>query len=382
MDLLDCPLVMSELVKHANRCFEEMEVKVFTSGREVTQATINQLVRDSEFWSNVLECYSVGHQQPVACMLPSSLERLQLRLSLANYGAVQVTLDPAGHPRQWQQELEQSGCRLLFTDSTQAAALLPHLSLNSCLEAVVIIDDQPLPMDYPAQLEVVLSCDLRTELPPSYHWCPLDEGSIFATGTGDGKPLSHRKAVLQALSAVQADAFNLTADDRVLVLARPSPDNPLLELSMCLLVGADLLIADPIGWSPQELVDIILAEGVTKVIGADPLVNALDQVTLCQADRLSSLRELFFSDEQLTRHGYARLHHKFDLGVKHYWRNQNGALGGFVFGKPGQELTTRGMRARPLFSDSSGTLNAAAGSHEVNDGSRLLNTAGIHYFSH
>jgi hypothetical protein len=143
------------------------------------------------------------------------------------------------------------------------------------------------------------------------------------------------------------------------------------------LVGADLLIADRAGWSPEELVNIILHEGVTKVIGADPLVHALDKVSQCQADQLFRLRELFFSDEHLTRHGQALLHDKFDVQIKHYWRNRSGALGGFVCGVPEPFPANQGMRARPLFS-----YTASPGGSDYSESALLLNATGISRLSH
>jgi acyl-CoA synthetase (AMP-forming)/AMP-acid ligase II len=204
-----------------------------------------------------------------------------LMLAVMRAGLVVVPTNAKLHPREVAWIAGDSEPKLIFAHAGQAdelrQALPPELDAR-----IVAIEDFRLPV-------------AATEPAPPAEVAPDDAAWIFYTSGTTGKPkgatLTHRNLIAASVNCV-ADIFDFRGDDVVLHVA-PLSHGSGLYIIPALMRGAANIISDRPSFQPDEIFDIVAAQGVTAIAFVAPtmIVRLLEAR---QRDDIGSLRGVIY----------------------------------------------------------------------------------------
>ncbi|WP_110468198.1 non-ribosomal peptide synthetase [Williamsia limnetica] len=227
--------------------------------------TYAELDRWSAALAADLQAAGVGRGDPVAMMLPRSVESVVAFWAIARLGAVYVPVDP----RYPTQRVE----RMIAVSGAEVAVAAPGAPQHCRVQI-------PVP---PARTQVA-----GTE------WTPMrtDDAAYLlftsgTTGTPNGVVVSHRGL----RNLVEPAVFSATADDRVAHLASPSFDASILEMVWAFASGVTLAVVPADDTSGRTLTEQLGLLGVTQAFATPSVLATLDEAAL------PGLRGLFVGGE-------------------------------------------------------------------------------------
>jgi amino acid adenylation domain-containing protein len=201
-----------------------------------------------------LRAMGVGTDTLVAVCLDRSLDLLVALLAAVKSGGAYVPLDPEYPPERIRYMLEDSGARVLITDSKLAA------SLASGDIALVRVDTDSASIQ--AYSDEALQLDID---PENLAYVIYTSGS-----TGSPKGVMVRHAGVANLLLSMRNEPGLAADDVLLAITTPCFDIAALELFLPLITGAKVVIAPrDVTRDPERLAATIEQYGIT-VLQATP----------------------------------------------------------------------------------------------------------------
>ncbi|MCE7939874.1 MAG: amino acid adenylation domain-containing protein, partial [Chloroflexi bacterium CFX6] len=246
-----------------------------------TTVTYAALLEQAYQVAQALRGRGIGPEALVAVALERSVDLVVALLGTWYAGAAFVPLDPSYPVARLRYMLDDSQAALLVTDGAQAARLA-HAGPTLCLDR-----DRATLATYPAT-------------PPPGRLADAQLAYVLYTSgsTGQPKGAGNTHAGLRNRLQWMQEAYGLTAADRVLQKTPISFDVSVWEFFWPLLVGAELVMAEPGAHKdPAQLIQHIVAQGVTTLHFVPPMLQAfLDQpgVETCR-----SLRQIVCSGEAL-----------------------------------------------------------------------------------
>jgi amino acid adenylation domain-containing protein len=246
-----------------------------------TTVTYAALLAQAAQLAQALQARKIGPECLVAVALERSVDLVVALLGTWYAGAAFVPLDPTYPTERLRYMLQDSQAALLLTDAAQAARLA-HDGPTLCLDRDrAILDGSPSTPPVLATTETQLAYVLYTS------------GS-----TGQPKGAGNSHAGLRNRLQWMQEAYRLTPADRVLQKTPISFDVSVWEFFWPLLVGAELVMAEPDAHKdPARLIQHIVEQGITTLHFVPPMLQAfLDQpgVETCR-----SLRQILCSGEAL-----------------------------------------------------------------------------------
>ncbi|MBK8379003.1 MAG: amino acid adenylation domain-containing protein [Nitrospira sp.] len=246
-----------------------------------TTVTYAALLAQAAQLAQALQARKIGPECLVAVALERSVELVVALLGTWYAGAAFVPLDPTYPTERLRYMLQDSQAALLLTDAAQATRLA-HDGPTLCLDRDrAILDGSPSTPPVLATTETQLAYVLYTS------------GS-----TGQPKGAGNSHAGLRNRLQWMQEAYRLTPADRVLQKTPISFDVSVWEFFWPLLVGAELVMAEPDAHKdPARLIQHIVEQGITTLHFVPPMLQAfLDQpgVETCR-----SLRQILCSGEAL-----------------------------------------------------------------------------------
>jgi len=248
--------------------------------------TYRQLGAEAGALADTLRARGVGRGSIVGLCLERSTELITAALAVLTAGGAYLALDPAQPPQRSRRMLTESGAKLLLT---RGGAGKPFAPL-----ATDILDlDEPgagQPGDERAPALTVTGDDLA--------YVNYTSGS---SGQPKGVLVGHRG--LANLVDWYQEAYQVTAQDRMTQLARPSFDAFALEVWPCLASGAALDIVEPaLLRSPADLVAWLTETRVTTMFVPTPLAEELlDLPWPRRDDGAVALRTMLVGGDRLSR---------------------------------------------------------------------------------
>ena len=196
--------------------------------------------------------------EPVALLLPQSVDQVVAVLGALKAGKIYVPLDPAHPPLRLGEAIADAGARLVVTDARHAGrarAVAPHAA---------VLDVAALPAatrDEPPGLEI-----------------PPDAGAyIFYTSGSTGRPKgvldTHRNVLHNVMR--YTNTLRLTSDDRLTLLQGPSFSGAVSSLFGALLNGAAALPFDVPRDGAERLAGWLAEEAVTVYHSVPALFRAI-----------------------------------------------------------------------------------------------------------
>jgi amino acid adenylation domain-containing protein len=232
-----------------------------------------------------LRAVGVGPETVVGILLERSAEMVTGALAVLEAGGAYLPIDPLYPADRVGFLLEDSGALVVLTRS----GLLGRLPDRR--PRTVLLDWPEEEWDLPAGAEL----EGPGAGPENLAYLIYTSGS-----TGRPKGVAVQHASLANLAAWVRDAYSLTAEDRVSLVAGPAFDASLLEIWPALGAGARLLVPeDSVRLSPPRLVEWLREERVTLCFLPTPLAEAAAE--LLRPGDLPHLRAVLTGGDRLHR---------------------------------------------------------------------------------
>ncbi|WP_137919803.1 3-(methylthio)propionyl-CoA ligase [Hydrogenophaga sp. 2FB] len=221
--MMDQPLLVSSLLRHAERHHGSQEIVSRRVEGDIHRTTYRDMATRSRRLANALGTLNVAPGTVVGTLAWNGYRHLELYFAVSGTGAVLHTLNPRLHPDQLAWIANHAEDQVLFFDLTFLPILesiAPRLKTVTTFVAMTDRAHMPASTTLPNLLcydELVDAQDDR------YEWPTFDENTAsslcYTSGTtGDPKGVlySHRSTLLHTYGAALPDYHNLSARDVVL----------------------------------------------------------------------------------------------------------------------------------------------------------------------
>jgi fatty-acyl-CoA synthase len=274
--MMDLPLLISGLIRHADRNHGDTEIVSRTVEGEVHRYTYRDAHARARKLARALGALGVRPGDRVGTLAWNGYRHYELYYAISGMGAVINTVNPRLFADQIIYISNHAENAALFFDPTfipLVEKLAPQL--ESIKYYVLMTDRAHMPR---AKIQNLLCYEtLLEQESDAYEWPSFDERTAAAlcytsgtTGNPKGTLYSHRSTIIHAYGAALPDALNLSARDSVLPVVPMFHANAWSLPYTCTMVGAKMVFPGPHldGKSVYELIEqekVTLSAGVPTV---------------------------------------------------------------------------------------------------------------------
>ncbi|MDZ7643197.1 MAG: 3-(methylthio)propionyl-CoA ligase [Woeseiaceae bacterium] len=294
--MMDTPLLVSTILRHAERNFPDREIFSVTSDNPEHRYTYADFARRTRQLANALDKLGLEHGERVATLAWNDYRHLEAYYAIGGAGYVCHTINPRLFPDQLVFIINHAEDQWLLTDPMFVPLLEKLAPQTSGIKGyVVLTDDANMPETSLAN--AVSYESLIGGCSDEYEWPALDEraavGLCYTSGTtGDPKGVlyNHRSTVLHAYASVAPDALGMSNRDTVL------PVVPLFHVNAwgtpysALMVGAKIVFPGPKMGDGEALYNMMESEQVSVALGVPTVWMALLQYASANDKRLTCLQ--------------------------------------------------------------------------------------------
>ena len=268
--MMDAPLLITDIMRFAERNFAAREVVSVTFDNPRHRTTWGEIFRRARKLANALRAAGVQPGDRIATLAWNDYRHLELYYAVSCMGAVLHTVNPRLFPEQLEFIINHAADKLLFVDPTLLPALAPlHGKIPSVEKTIVLTSAQSMPA---AAVAAGLSDyeSLIEEHPDTFEWPELDERTASAlcytsgtTGDPKGVLYSHRSTVLHAYGGSLVDSMGLSSRDTVLAVVPMFHANAWGLPYNAPMVGAKLVFPGPKMGDAATITQLLNDEKVT-----------------------------------------------------------------------------------------------------------------------
>jgi fatty-acyl-CoA synthase len=255
--MMDQPLLISDLIRHADRHHASTEIVSKTVDGGVHRYTYRQAHARARRLANALQKLGVRMHDRVATLAWNGFRHYEIYYAAAGSGAVIHTINPRLFPEQIAYIANHAEDRIVFYDTTFSPLVE---KLRTQVKAKFI----PLADEYEALLEKERD---------DFEWPRFDEKTAAClcytsgtTGNPKGALYSHRSTMIHAYAAALPDTLNLSAREVVLPVVPMFHVNAWSLPYSCTMTGAKMVFPGP-HLDGKSLHELFEAEGVTMSAG-------------------------------------------------------------------------------------------------------------------
>ena len=279
--MMDMPLLISSLLKHADRFHGDIEIVSRTiegglagaaAQEKFHRYTYRDAHRRSRQMANALKRLGVKPSERVATLAWNGYRHFELYYAISGSGAVIHTVNPRLFPEQIAWIINHAEDQYVFFDLT-FAPLVEALAVQCPkVKGWVAMTDRA---HLPSLKGVTPLCyeDLLADESDAFEWPSFDEKSAAAlcytsgtTGNPKGVLYSHRSTLLHAYATCLADVMCLSSRDVVLPVVPMFHVNAWGTPYSCPMVGAKMVMPGA-GLDGASLYEMFENEGVTFSAG-------------------------------------------------------------------------------------------------------------------
>lgn len=321
--MMDRPLLISDILKHAARTYGDVEVVSRDTDGSLFRYTFGELARRARRLANALHNEGVVHGMRVATLAWNDHRHLEAYYAVPGMGAVLHTCNPRLHPSQLAWMLNHAEDTVLLFDP----AFLPLVEViaSQCPRVRKYV---ALGASAPTSTKLTNLVGYEEWLAASsdvFEWPEFDErtasGLCYTSGTtGNPKGVlySHRSAVLHSLVLGNAQALGLTRDDTVLPVVPMFHVNAWGLPYAAPLNGCRLVL--PGGrLDGASLYELIEGERVTFSAGVPTVWLSLAQHMQTKGVRPSTMRRSVIGGSALPETMVRLFAESFDVEVRQGW---------------------------------------------------------------
>jgi len=272
--MMDLPLLVSGLIRHADRNHGDTEIVSKTVEGEVHRYTYRDAHARARRLARALAALGVRQGDRVGTLAWNGFRHYELYYAISGMGAVINTVNPRLFADQIVYISNHAENVALFFDAT-FVPLVEKLApqLKSVKHYVLMTDRAHMPKG----TSFLCYDELLERESDTYEWPSFDEHTAAAlcytsgtTGNPKGTLYSHRSTIIHAYGAALPDALNLSARDSVLPVVPMFHANAWSLPYTCTMVGAKMVFPGPHldGKSVYELIEqekVTLSAGVPTV---------------------------------------------------------------------------------------------------------------------
>ncbi|WP_261174260.1 3-(methylthio)propionyl-CoA ligase [Chromobacterium amazonense] len=289
--MMDLPLLISDLLTHAERFHGDTEIVSRTVEGPIHRYTYRDAARRARQLANALPSLGVAPGDRIGTLAWNGYRHFEIYFAVSGSGAVCHTVNPRLFPEQIAWIINHAEDKVLMFD----ASFLPLVKqladqLKSVEHFVLLASRADLPADSGIP-DLISYEDLVNSHSDVYAWPRLDENAASSlcytsgtTGNPKGVLYSHRSTVLHAYGSALPDSFDISARSVVMPVVPMFHANAWGLPYSCAMNGSKLVLPGSKldGASLQQL---IAEEGVTTTVGVPTVWLQLLQY--CQRENLS-----------------------------------------------------------------------------------------------
>lgn len=323
--MMDSQLLISAILKHADRNFGDQEIVSVTADNPLHRYTYKDCFRRARQLANALRRLGLERGDRVATMAWNDYRHLETYYALTGSGYVCHTVNPRLFPEQIAFIINHAEDRWIFVDVLMVALLEKIAAQISGVEGFVIMTDEKHMPETSLRNAVCYEALIGDES-DEFAWPAFDERSAsilcYTSGTtGDPKGVlyDHRSTVLHAYAAVAPDVMRLSSTDCVL------PVVPLFHVNAwgipfaALMVGSKLVFPGPKMGDGETLYQLLEQEEVSLALGVPTVWLALLQYTTKAGKKLNKLNRTVIGGAAVPESMIRAFRDKHDVVVIQGW---------------------------------------------------------------
>ncbi|MDB5854223.1 MAG: fatty-acid--CoA ligase [Herminiimonas sp.] len=323
--MMSQPLLISSIIRHADRYFGNNEVVSRRVEGDIHRYTYRDCHRRSRQLANALATLGVQMGDRVATLAWNGYRHLEAYYAVSGSGAVLHTLNPRLHPDQIAYIANHAEDQYLFFDMTflpLVEAVAPHAKT---IKGYVMLCDRDR---MPAETKIPnLLCyeDLIAASSADYEWPIFDENSASSlcytsgtTGNPKGALYSHRSTVLHSYASTMPDALNVSGRDAVLPVVPMFHVNAWGLPYSVPLTGAKLVFPGP-ALDGKSLYELFEQEGVTFSAGVPTVWLGLLTYVAQNNLKFSTFKRTVIGGSACPPAMMKTLRHQYGIEVVHAW---------------------------------------------------------------
>jgi 3-(methylthio)propionyl---CoA ligase len=361
--MMQQPLLISSLLRHAERHHGDREVVSRRVEGDLHRTTYRELARRSRRMANALAARQVSPGDRVATLAWNGYRHMELYYAVSGSGAVLHTLNPRLHPDQVVWIADHAEDQVLFFDLTFLPLVEAIADRVRTIKTFVVMTDRE---HMPAGGKIPgLLCyeDLVDAHDDRFDWPEFDENNAASlcytsgtTGNPKGALYSHRSTLLHTFAASLPDGLNCSARDTILPVVPMFHVNAWgLPYAACM-VGAKLVFPGPFldGESLHRLFEL---EGVTVSAGVPTVWQGLLAHVESNGLAFSTMRRTIIGGSACPPAMMRAFEERYDVQVLHAWgMTEMSPIGTVCTLKPKQlalgteeRLAVQGKQGRAVF---------------------------------
>ena len=323
--MMQMPLLVSGLIRHADRHHGDVEVVSRRVEGDVHRTTYREVHRRSRQMANALRALGVREGDRVATLAWNGYRHLELYFAVSGSGAVLHTINPRLHVEQIAWIANHAEDAVLFFDLT-FLPIIEQLAAQAktVRHWIAMIDRDRMP---PNSTVPGLLCyeDLVAQASEAFEWPEFDENTASSlcytsgtTGNPKGALYSHRSTLLHTFAIALPDSLDLSATDAILPVVPMFHVNAWGLPYAAPMVGAKLVMpgAQLDGKSLYELLD---GERVTVSAGVPTVWQGLLAHAEAHGLRFRSMKRTVIGGSACPPAMLKMFQEKYGVHVLHAW---------------------------------------------------------------
>jgi fatty-acyl-CoA synthase len=309
--MMDQPLLISGLIRHADRHHASTEIVSKTVEGRVHRYTYRQAHARARKLANALKKLGVRMHDRVATLAWNGFRHFEIYYAVAGSGAVIHTINPRLFPDQIDYIANHAEDKLVFYDTTFAPLIEKLKPRLKSVEAFFPLDDA-----YEKLIEA------QSE---EFEWPSFDEKTAAClcytsgtTGNPKGALYSHRSTMIHAYAAALPDTLNLSAREVVLPVVPMFHVNAWSLPYSCTLTGAKMVFPGP-HLDGRSLHELFESEGVTMSAGVPTVWLGLLTYMKEKKLRFSTLKNVVIGGSACPPAMIRTFQDEYGVQVLHAW---------------------------------------------------------------
>jgi len=318
--MMDMPLLVSGLIKHADRFHGATEIVSKTIEGTIHRYGWRDVHRRAKRVANALKRLGVGMQDRVGTLAWNNYRHLEVYYGVAGSGAVIHTINPRLFPDQITYIANHAEDKVIFFDTT-FAPLVEKLApqLKTVKHWVAMTDKAHTPKGALCYDELI---DAESE---DYEWPTFDENTAVClcytsgtTGNPKGALYSHRSTLIHAYAAALPDTLGLSAREVVLPVVPMFHVNAWSLPYSCAMCGTKMVFPGP-HLDGKSLHELFEKEEVTMSAGVPTVWLGLLAYMKQNNLKFTTLKRVVIGGSACPPAMIKTFQDEYGVGVLHAW---------------------------------------------------------------
>jgi fatty-acyl-CoA synthase len=307
--MMDQPLLISDLLRHAERHHGSTEIVSKTVEGAIHRHTYRDAHRRARQLANALQKLGVRMHERVATLAWNGFRHYEIYYAVAGSGAVIHTINPRLFPDQIAYIANHAEDKIVFYDTT-FAPLVDKLKSQVKARFIALNDEYE---------------NLIRGESDAFEWPSFDERTAAClcytsgtTGNPKGALYSHRSTMIHAYAAALPDTLNLSAREVVLPVVPMFHVNAWSLPYSCTMTGAKMVFPGP-HLDGKSLHELFESEGVTMSAGVPTVWLGLLTYLKEKKLRFSTLKSVVIGGSACPPAMLRTFQDEYGVQVLHAW---------------------------------------------------------------